>query len=208
MSRMSVYFIAILSIIILVANTGERSHIVYLNKEVKSKSMFMWKNEQRMVRVVPVHISRLQQQTVSAMLEEYPSYSMWKMNHMPDKMHWLFKDGTTLPGRSCSGGEGRIPWDVRYDENEIKLRFDLPGLAKEDIKVSVEDDMLVIKGQHRKQAGDDCWSSRGCGSYDTCFQLPESSDRSNIKAELNNGVLFISVPRVKLEHKTFTIDIQ
>ncbi|XWS67884.1 hypothetical protein CRYUN_Cryun04dG0043100 [Craigia yunnanensis] len=72
----------------------------------------------------------------------------------------------------------------------------------------MEVDTLVIKGQYKKQAGDDCWSSRGFGSYDTCFQLPESCDRDNIKAELQNGVLFISIPQKKLERKTISIDIQ
>ena len=84
---------------------------------------------------------------------------------MVEKMHRLFKDGMTLSDRCWSGGEGRIPWEIKYDENEIKIRFDVPGLNKGGIKVSMEVDTLVIKGQYKKKGGDDCWSSRGCGSY-------------------------------------------
>lgn len=96
---------------------------------------------------------------------------------------------------------------INYNENEIKLRFQVPGLDKGDIKVTVEDDMLIIKGRQNKWqvADDNCWSCRG---YGTRLQLPENCDKNNIKAELKNGILFISISQKKLESKTITIDIQ
>lgn len=91
-------------------------------------------------------------------------------------------------------GEMRAPWDVMEDEKEFKMRFDMPGLSKDNVKVSVEDDVLVIKGKHKEEAGDN--AKRSYCSYDTRIQLPENCDMDQIKAEIKNGVVYISIPNV------------
>ena len=81
----------------------------------------------------------------------------------------------------------RAPWDIKDDEHEIKMRFDMPGLAKEEVKVSVEDDILVIKGKHKKEGSeDDSWTNGGYSSYDTRLQLPENCEKDKVQAELKN----------------------
>lgn len=92
----------------------------------------------------------------------------------------------------------RTPWCIMENENELKMRFDLPGLSKDDVKVCVVDHrFLVIEEQENKEK--DLWSFYS--TYNTRLMLPENYETNKIKTELKNGVLNITIPRVKVESK-------
>lgn len=129
------------------------------------------------------------------------------MRQMLDTMDRIFEDAMTFPG-TTSSELIRAPWDIEENENEIKMRFEMPGLSKEDVKVCVEDDILIIKGEQKKEEGkDDWWSRKRYSSYDTRLQLPEDCEKDKVKAEMKNGVLYISVPKIKVERKVIDVEI-
>ncbi|KAL2921700.1 Small heat shock protein chloroplastic [Bienertia sinuspersici] len=149
---------------------------------------------------------------------------MRSMRQMLDTMDRLLEDTMTMMpsrimGEGDRDGEVRTPWDVMEDDNEIKMRFDMPGISKEDVRVSVENDMLIIKGEHKKEQGisDDpnnndnknVWANRrSYRSYDTRLQLPDDCEVDNIKAQLQDGVLYVSVPKAKVQRKVIDVHVQ
>ncbi|KAK9063127.1 hypothetical protein SSX86_016997 [Deinandra increscens subsp. villosa] len=143
-----------------------------------------------------------------------PLSPMRTMRQMLDTIDKMFDDPLAFPTKNLSGWNIRSPWNIQDDENEIKMRFDVPGLSKEELKVFVEDNMLVIKGEHKKdqqevhEGGDGSWATQNYSSYHTRINLPDNCEKDKIKADLKNGVLMISIPKVKVERKVIDVEIQ
>ncbi|XP_023551613.1 small heat shock protein, chloroplastic [Cucurbita pepo subsp. pepo] len=139
-----------------------------------------------------------------------PLSPMRTMRQMLDTVDRLFDDAAMLrPGGVWSRGEVRAPWDIEEHENEIKMRFDMPGLSKEHVKVSIEDNFLIIKGGHEDTSShEEGWSTKNASAYHTRLQLPDGVDKDNIKAKLNNGVLYITLPKTKIQRNVMDIEIQ
>ncbi|XP_060963572.1 small heat shock protein, chloroplastic-like [Cannabis sativa] len=144
-----------------------------------------------------------------------PMSPMRTMRQMLDTMDKLFEDTMMLsPTGNRPTGAVRTPWDIKDEDNQIKFRFDMPGLDKQDVKVCIEDDFLVIKGEHKEeqssQQGEESWSSLGqsFSCYNTRIQLPDNCEKDKVKGELKNGVLYISIPKTKVERKVIDVQIQ
>ncbi|KAL0913183.1 hypothetical protein M5K25_016624 [Dendrobium thyrsiflorum] len=137
---------------------------------------------------------------------------MKTMRQMLDTMDRVFEDAFTFPGTTA--GEIRAPWDIKEDDKEVKIRYDLPGLSKEEVKVSLEDDVLVIKSQHKEETGerkegeDGWWRGSSTSAYNIRLVLPDECEKDKVKAELKNGVLLVTVPKSKVERKVIDVEIQ
>jgi len=91
---------------------------------------------------------------------------------------------------------------VKEKDDCYVLRFDVPGLAKEELKVTVDDGVLTIKGEHKEEkeeatSGEELWY----GYYNTSLMLPEDAKVDDVKAELKDGVLTITIPRTEKPKK-------
>nr|GEU33857.1 hypothetical protein [Tanacetum cinerariifolium] len=98
---------------------------------------------------------------------------------------------------TSSYSRGRTPWEIKESENEYKIRFDMPGMTREDVKVWVEEKMLVLKAE--KAMKDDNnnngdgnvdegeWSPKSYGKYSFRIALPENIQFEKIKAEVKDG---------------------
>ncbi|WP_076792069.1 Hsp20/alpha crystallin family protein [Chlorobium sp. KB01] len=96
--------------------------------------------------------------------------------------------------------------DISEDENAINIEADLPGVKKEDVKVSMDDDVLCItaertqseeekkKGYHRIE--------RSWGSLSRSFTVGENINAEKIEASYDNGVLKIVLPKSEPKPKT------
>lgn len=103
--------------------------------------------------------------------------------------------------------------DITEDEVNIFFHLEMPGMCKECVKISVnEDRILSIKGEKkRKEQSEDkncIRSERVFGEFSRSFVLPENSDFEKINAKFENGVLELTIPKKEPEKpKEISIDI-
>ena len=88
---------------------------------------------------------------------------------------------------------------VKEQEDWYKLRVEMPGIAKDEVKVTVEGRMLNIRGEHREEEEEeeDEGFAESYGYYESTVMLPEEAVAEEIKAELKDGVLTITIPRTE-----------
>jgi HSP20 family protein len=96
-----------------------------------------------------------------------------------------------------------IPLDVLHDGDNLVVTASVPCTSKEDINVSVDDNVLTIKAETgeslNKETNGYLLRERRTGSYYRALRLPETVDFENAKSTFKNGVLKIKLP--KLESK-------
>jgi HSP20 family molecular chaperone IbpA len=87
--------------------------------------------------------------------------------------------------------------DIYASENEMVLLVDLPGVAKGDVNIQVDEtNSLIIraKNSHSEPEGS-VWRQFGVGDFYRAFQLSDEHDRDKISAKLENGLLELAVPK-------------
>jgi HSP20 family protein len=95
--------------------------------------------------------------------------------------------------------------------DELVVRADLPGLTKDDIKVDIEDDQIIIQGERRDEREENregfYQSERSYGSFYRSIPLPQGIDANQANATFNNGVLEITLPKPEQKSRGRRIEI-
>lgn len=100
-----------------------------------------------------------------------------------------------------------IGWSPRLDisetENRLEITADLPGMEKKDIQVSLEDNLLTIKGEKKeeKESKDKRYHTieRRSGSFYRAVRLPTAVEKDKVEAAFKDGVLTLRLPKSKVE---------
>jgi HSP20 family protein len=99
--------------------------------------------------------------------------------------------------------------DIFETDMDLVIEAEVPGISKEDLKLNIEDDILTLEGEKKSENKDEeylCKESKE-GRFSESFSLPENVDKDKIKAKFENGVLRITIPKVKvLKQKEVTIN--
>ena len=101
--------------------------------------------------------------------------------------------------------------DVFEDKDNFVVKAELPGMKKEDIVVSLHDDSLSISGERKNETRSEdaevYRSERFFGQFQRTVMLPATVAAEKIKAEYQNGVLTVTLPKAE-EAKPKQIDVQ
>ena len=114
----------------------------------------------------------------------------------------LFDDFTRSLGMYGTQEFSLVPSvDVTEKEKEIEITVELPGLERKDVEISIEDDLLTIRGE-KKIEGEQKDDKKNVhlaecnyGMFYRVLQLPAGIDPSSIKATMSNGVLKLTIPK-------------
>lgn len=115
-------------------------------------------------------------------------------------------DGST--GLLDSGAGPAV--DIYESHDELIVRADMPGMKKEDIEITVQGEMLTIRGERKEprlEAAEEIREERSFGVFSRAFTLPAGVDASNVKAVYQNGVLELTL-RKREEAKPKKIQIE
>ena len=117
----------------------------------------------------------------------------------------IFGDFFAAPRCDSTGVEGNSKsWtptvDVTSDMDGYLFRFDVPGVSKENVEVSVEDDVITVTGERKDATAENdqtnvCRRETVYGSFKRAFRVPADADVSKVAAEHTDGVLQLRVGR-------------
>jgi HSP20 family protein len=138
-----------------------------------------------------------------------------EMEELQGRLAKLFSLG---PPRIGNGGKELITvteWaptvDIIEDEKEYVVKADLPEVKKEDVKVTVEDDVLTITGERKVEKEDKGKKyhrlERAYGNFLRSFTLPPGAEGIKVSAEFKDGVLKVHLPKSE-KPKTKTVEVK
>mgnify|MGYP002750729929 CR=1 FL=1 len=124
------------------------------------------------------------------------------MMSLRDAMDRLVEESVVRPrGGWDYEGAGRLALDVFEDDNEVTVKASIPGVAPEDIDISVTGDVLTIKGgkstEHEEKKGNYHLRERRFGAFQRSIVLPTSIQADKAEAEFKNGELILTLPKAE-----------
>jgi HSP20 family protein len=140
--------------------------------------------------------------------------SLFNMNPFA-LMRQFTEDMARIFGQMRASGDG-APWspviEVKEKEGKLFVTTELPGLKKEDVRVHIEGDRLVIEGERKQEKEEKhegyYHSERTYGKSYRSIPLPEGAKADQTAAQFNNGVLEVSIPIPEVKTKRQEIPVQ
>jgi HSP20 family protein len=115
------------------------------------------------------------------------------------------KEETTIPARLF------VPTaDVYETQDALTVILEMPGVEKSNVDVRVEDGVLNVEGRldlSKYQGLQPLYTEYNVGHYSRSFQLSSKIDQNKIAAELKDGVLSLTLPKLE-EAKPRTIEVR
>jgi len=112
-----------------------------------------------------------------------------------EKQEMANKEEKTIPGRFF------VPTaDIFETDDALTVIMEMPGVEKKNVNVGLENDILRVEGQidfSTYQGMEPVYTEYNVGHYARGFTLSGKIDRDNITAQLDDGVLTLTLPKVK-----------
>lgn len=123
-----------------------------------------------------------------------------ELSTLQDRMNRLFNDQFgKVAEENLSAASFMPPVDVYEDENSLQLKLEVPGVEEKDLDIRIENNFLTVRGERKfeKEEKEENFHriERRYGSFSRSFQLPQTVNSEDVKAEYVNGVLKIKLAK-------------
>jgi HSP20 family protein len=120
---------------------------------------------------------------------------------LQEEVNRLFS--TNLTRTFGDEGIGRGAWapsvDIYENKDQIVLEAELPGMKQEDFDLSIENNVITLRGERKFEKTDETDNyhrvERSYGAFTRSFTLPQTVSAEGATAEYNNGVLRVTLPK-------------
>lgn len=128
-----------------------------------------------------------------------------------ERLNQLFED--FMPMEEWGGGKVFTPAvDIKEEDDKLVVTTDLPGINKEDVEINLREDMLEIsaKSGKEKETKEEGYlrRERAYTQFYRAVRLPMSVKEEGGTAKMENGILTITLPKMKLEEPAKRIEIE
>jgi HSP20 family protein len=139
--------------------------------------------------------------------------SIRDLTALQERMNRLFEE-TARRSNDDSGQERDMEsadWhpaaDIHENERGFRIALDLPGIDREALEISLENDSLAVRGIRSIEKENHSRLERPRGRFVRRFTLPAAVDQNSISADYKDGVLYVHLPR-REEQKSRRIEIK
>lgn len=116
-----------------------------------------------------------------------------------DAMDRLFEESVITPSKSAAVAMPKI--DIKEKKDSVVVKAEIPGVAEEDLEIEITDNVMTISGEKKEEKEEDKdgyhYKESHTGSFSRSFSLPSEVAAEKADAEMKNGVLTITVPKVE-----------
>lgn len=139
-----------------------------------------------------------------------PRMDLFNMRDEMNRLFDIFFKGASTEGERHSSYAPDV--DIRETDNEVIVSVEIPGMDEKDLKVSVRENVLTLKGEKKREEAPDtttCLINERCfGLFERSFTLPVDIQTDKISAQYKNGVLTVTLPKAEeVKPKEITVKV-
>jgi HSP20 family protein len=125
----------------------------------------------------------------------------------------LIRGGRETGKETMTSADWAPAVDITETDKEYVIKAAVPEVKKEDVKVSIEEGMLMLQGErkHEKEEKGKKFHriEQSYGTFVRSFQMPDDAEQTKVKAEFKDGMMYITLPKSeKAKPKAIEVKVQ
>jgi HSP20 family protein len=132
------------------------------------------------------------------LMKQDPSFSLPTFQGLQRELNRLFDEASRGFDPSLGVQTGVPPVEIYETDQDLVILAELPDFEKKDVNISFDGGQLKLSGERKVAEAEDRnyhRNERWYGRFERSFQVPVAFDAANIKAQLQNGILTVTLPK-------------